>query len=29
MDLGHADVVVDDLEDLGLDGLLERVGRRA
>jgi HAD superfamily hydrolase (TIGR01509 family) len=29
MDLGHADVVLDDLEDLGLDGLLARVGRQA
>jgi HAD superfamily hydrolase (TIGR01509 family) len=28
MDLGHADIVVGDLEDLGLDGLLARVGRR-
>jgi HAD superfamily hydrolase (TIGR01509 family) len=29
MDLGHADAVVGDLEGLGLDGLLARVGRVA
>jgi HAD superfamily hydrolase (TIGR01509 family) len=28
MDLGHADVVVTDLEGLGLDGLLAKIGRR-
>jgi HAD superfamily hydrolase (TIGR01509 family) len=27
MDLGHADAVVADLDDLGLDGLLRRIGR--
>jgi HAD superfamily hydrolase (TIGR01509 family) len=29
MDLGHADVVVTDLDSLGLDGLLARLGRTA
>jgi HAD superfamily hydrolase (TIGR01509 family) len=29
MDLGAADAVVDDLDGLGLDGLLDRLGRRA
>jgi putative hydrolase of the HAD superfamily len=29
MDLGHADVVVPELDGLGLDGLLARIGRRA
>jgi HAD superfamily hydrolase (TIGR01509 family) len=29
MDLGHADAVVPDLDGLGLDGLLARIGRRA
>jgi HAD superfamily hydrolase (TIGR01509 family) len=29
MDLDHADAVVDDLDGLGLDGLLARVGRAA
>jgi HAD superfamily hydrolase (TIGR01509 family) len=29
MDLGHADAIVGDLEELGLDGLLSRVGRSA
>jgi HAD superfamily hydrolase (TIGR01509 family) len=29
MDLGHADVVITDLDSLGLDGLLARLGRTA
>jgi HAD superfamily hydrolase (TIGR01509 family) len=29
MDLSHADAIVEDLDGLGLDGLLDRIGRRA
>jgi beta-phosphoglucomutase-like phosphatase (HAD superfamily) len=29
MNLDHADLVIDDLDGLGLDGLMARLGRRA